>query len=231
MSAISFAGIECWHFVGWPAKNRKRVRFLMQNIAFFAAFLRICRIFGAILVKADKKIIRLLHILLAWGMMYVNIFYGFQEADVNRREARETAFKLIYELGFHGFSSTDELTSVVEESALPDIYTQGEDAPAAVCGEESAYILAVVRGIAEHVAEIDGMIEKYAKNWKVSRLSRVTRAILRLAVYEIFHMDGIPSGVSANEAVELAKKYESKEASVFINGVLGSVIREEKKTV
>ncbi len=85
-----------------------------------------------------------------------------------------------------------------------------------------AYITRLVTGVNEHAAELDGYIAKYAKNWKFSRIPLVASAIMRVAMYEILYMPDIPHGASINEAVEIAKKYETPETVKFINGILGS---------
>ena len=74
----------------------------------------------------------------------------------------------------------------------------------------------------EHAAELDGYIAKYAKDWKFSRIPLVASAIMRVAMYEILYMQDIPNGAAINEAVEIAKKYETPETVKFINGILGS---------
>ena len=73
--------------------------------------------------------------------------------------------------------------------------------------------------------QIDSVISKNIRGWNMQRISKVTLALLRLSVYEILFDDTIPAGVSANEAVELAKKYGGKDDAPYINGVLSSVIK------
>ena len=77
--------------------------------------------------------------------------------------------------------------------------------------------------------ELNDAIERNAKGWKLSRLSRMTKAVLRLAIYEMRYVDDVPVGVAINEAVALDKVYDTDEAASFINGVLGSIAREGKK--
>ena len=84
-----------------------------------------------------------------------------------------------------------------------------------------------MRGVDEHGAELDGYIEKYAKGWKFSRLDRVASAIMRVAMYEVLYMPDVPNAAAINEAVEIAKKYETPETVKFINGILGSFSRQE----
>ncbi len=86
------------------------------------------------------------------------------------------------------------------------------------------YVETTFNGIIEHRKEIDEKIKENIKGWKLERLSKVSLAVLRLAVYEILFSD-IPESVAINEAVELAKVYDTDEAPSFINGVLGAISR------
>ena len=95
--------------------------------------------------------------------------------------------------------------------------------------ENADYIRAVVKGVATHVDELDGAIERNAKGWKLNRLSRMTKAVLRLAIYEMRYVSDVPVGVAINEAVALDKIYDTEEAAAFINGVLGAVAREKQE--
>ena len=89
------------------------------------------------------------------------------------------------------------------------------------------YLGQVARGLGEHLIELDFYIEKYAKDWKVGRISRVAVAIMRVSMYEILYVPEVPGSVAINEAVEMAKKYEEPDTVSFINGILGSFIRGE----
>lgn len=95
--------------------------------------------------------------------------------------------------------------------------------------KQKQYICRLVSGVAEHAAELDADIEKYAKGWRFERISLVASAIMRVAMFELLYMPDIPHGVAINEAVQIAKKYESPEVVRFINGILGSFLREEIK--
>ena len=77
--------------------------------------------------------------------------------------------------------------------------------------------------------ELDHYICQYSHGWKINRISRTAWAVLRCAMYEILYMPDIPDGVAINEAVEIAKKYETPEVVKFMNGILGSFLREEVK--
>ena len=76
--------------------------------------------------------------------------------------------------------------------------------------------------------EIDILIEKYLKNWKLSRLSVITLSILRLAVFEMLYNDDIPENIAINEAIELAKEFDADDMPAFINGVLGNISRNKE---
>lgn len=104
-----------------------------------------------------------------------------------------------------------------------------EDELYAVCPDDRQldYITRLVTGVSEHAAELDGYIEKYSVGWKFGRISRIASAIMRVAMFEVLYMPDIPDKAAINEAVELAKSYESPETAPFINGLLGSFYREE----
>ena len=99
-----------------------------------------------------------------------------------------------------------------------------EKAPGAA---QTEYIRSIVSGVAEHAPELDGYIAKYAKGWSFDRIPLVASAIMRVAMYESLYRSDIPTRVAVNEAVEIAKKYETPETVKFINGILGSFVRGE----
>ena len=85
------------------------------------------------------------------------------------------------------------------------------------------YFLEIINGVLNSQKEIDELIEKNTKGWKLDRIAKMDLPILRVAIYEIKHREDIPVGVSINEAVEIAKKYGSKDSARFINGLLGQI--------
>ena len=144
-----------------------------------------------------------------------------------RNTAREIAIHLSYELSF----TSKQIDDLLDERLTKEAF--------AVLGEEDAlyqevpnakqaeYIRRLVKGVDEHAAELDGYIEKYSKGWKFSRIPLVASAIMRVAMFEVLYMQDIPNGVAINEAVEIAKKYETPETVKFMNGILGTFVREE----
>ena len=148
---------------------------------------------------------------------------------MTRNTAREIATHLAYELSFTDLSVEAFLDARLSEENFEalaqecEIYTDQPNA------KQVQYIRRLVSGVAEHAAELDTYIEKYAQGWRFERISLVASAIMRVAMYEILYMPDIPNGVAINEAVEIAKKYESPEVVRFLNGILGSFLRAEVK--
>ena len=130
---------------------------------------------------------------------------------MTRRQAREQAFILIFEKSFHPEITVEELISMAVEAR----YLQTD---------EFAVLLANTAD--ERQPEIDSIIEKNAIGWKKDRISRVSLSLLRLALCEMLFIEEVPTNVSINEAVELAKLYASQEDAAFIYGVLGTTARQ-----
>mgnify|MGYP003313000984 CR=1 FL=1 len=87
------------------------------------------------------------------------------------------------------------------------------------------YIDKVVAGVANRVEDLNDVISRYSIGWDISRISRLTRCILQLAIFEILYVEDVPEGVAASEAVRLAKKYDGDDTGAFVNGILGSFAR------
>ena len=148
---------------------------------------------------------------------------------MTRNTAREIAMHLAFELSFTDLPIGEFLDQYLSEEKFAelapecDVYAQRPNA------RQETYIRRLVSGVAEHAAELDAYIEKYAKGWRFERISLVASAIMRVAMYEMLYMADIPAGVAINEAVEIAKNYETPEVVKFINGILGSFARGELK--
>ncbi len=91
--------------------------------------------------------------------------------------------------------------------------------------QQLRYIDSVVSGVANRTEDLNGEIRKYSIGWDVSRISRLTRCVLQLAIYEILYVEDVPTGVAISEAVRLAKKYDGDDTGAFVNGILGSFAR------
>ena len=144
-----------------------------------------------------------------------------------RNTAREIAIHLSYELNFSGKTAEELLDQRLTAAAFAELAEEEDLYREAPNAKQAAYIRRLVRGVVEHGAELDGYIEKYAKGWKFSRIPLVASAVMRVAMYEVLYMPDVPNAAAINEAVEIAKKYETPETVKFINGILGSFSRQE----
>ena len=136
-----------------------------------------------------------------------------EERTMSRREAREAILSVLFSYGYTPEKSASEL----EAERVRDFD-----------GREDPYIPAATEGVLAHLAEIDALINASAVGWSLSRISRVSLAILRLACYEMLYRPEIPTLVSLDEAVELSKKYDDENAYSFINGVLNRAMQSEE---
>ena len=93
-------------------------------------------------------------------------------------------------------------------------------------GNEKQYIISLVNGVFERREELDGYISRYSHGWKISRISRTALGVLRCAMYEILYMPDIPAAASINEAVELDKRFDDPDTVSFVNGILGSFMKD-----
>ena len=134
---------------------------------------------------------------------------------------------MIFEMDFTG----EESGPLLEKRLEPENFTalSGEDKlyETIPAEQDAAYIRRVTAGVSQHMAELDTYIERYSVGWKFGRISRIVTCILRLAMFEILYMQAVPNSAAINEAVELAKRYDTQEAASFINGILGSFVRKE----
>ncbi len=132
------------------------------------------------------------------------------KGKMTRREEREQAFILVFQQLINR-NTIEEIIDAAEESAEVRIAEFAER---------------LASGVEENNAVVDDKIEKNIRGWSMTRLSKVSFALLRVAIYEMMFVDSIPVSVSINEAVDLAKKYGGADDAPFINGVLGSVAKE-----
>jgi transcription antitermination factor NusB len=146
---------------------------------------------------------------------------------MTRNTAREIAVHLSYEMNFTDRPVNELLDSRLNAETFSTLAGEDELYAEAPGSKEAAYIRRLVSGVREHAAELDSYIAKYSVGWDFARIPMVASAIMRVAMYEILYMPDIPNGVSINEAVEIAKKYETPETVRFINGILGSFVRRE----
>ena len=145
---------------------------------------------------------------------------------MSRTTARAAAMQMIFEKISGGQGGEDTLKMVYDElreDGLPGVTVIGRKEPDE---EDREYITAALEGVMAHREEIDEMIEKTAKGWSIDRMSLVDLTILRLAVWEILYADDVPGSVSIAEAMELTERFSDPEDKSFVNGILGTVLRE-----
>ena len=144
-----------------------------------------------------------------------------------RNQAREIAVHLAYELSFTDRTPEELLEERLSSESFSRLAGEDELYAKAPNASQKKYISEIVLGVADHGPELDAFIAKYAKGWKFERIPLVASAIMRVAMYEILYCADIPNSVAINEAVEIAKHYETDETVKFINGILGSFVRGE----
>jgi len=146
---------------------------------------------------------------------------------MKRTTAREIAVRLCFAVSENPSDPEELLSLTFSEEYYSSLQAEDELYQSKPNKKQLDYITRLVTGIAEHSAELDGYIEKYAVGWRFGRISRTAVAIMKVAMFEVLYMPDIPDRASINEAVELAKGYEPPETVSFINGILGSFSRSE----
>ena len=133
---------------------------------------------------------------------------------MSRKTAREVTMKLAFARMFDG-ECEETYQEVLDKSGINEAPTE----------EDICYSQEVLKGIEEHEAEIDALIDEIAIGWRIERMPKVDLSVLRVAIYEMVYRDDIPHGVSINEAVELAKQFGGERSSAYINGMLGTLAK------
>lgn len=131
---------------------------------------------------------------------------------MSRKSDRKHAFNLIFQLPFHEQIDVDKVSARYYEGLVNDTNI------------DKTFVEKKFKGVIENQKAIDEYIGNASEGWDFSRLSKVDIAIMRLAVYELMFDEDVPTKVSINEAVELAKDFSSNEAPSFINGILGKIV-------
>ena len=132
----------------------------------------------------------------------------FDMSVIKRREARELVIALLFETEF----KDGEVASEIYE-----LSAENRDIP------DDDYIKRAYFGVCENKEKIDELIGNCSRGWKTNRLTRLSRSVMRLAVYEMLFEEKIPNSVAINEAIELTKKFDDPKAKAFVNGVLNAV--------
>ena len=145
---------------------------------------------------------------------------------MSRTTARSAAMQMIFEKVSGGQGGEDTLKMVYDElreNGIPGERAVGKKEPDE---EDRAYISDAFNGVMDHQDELDEIIGKTAKGWPLDRMSLVDLTILRLAVWEILYNPDVPANVSVAEALELTERYSDPDDKPFVNGILGTIVRE-----
>lgn len=144
---------------------------------------------------------------------------------MTRANARELAVHLIYSLGFTGEEPDVVVATRLEKEYYKLLSEENEVYEERPSRAQLAYIDNVVAGVTNRQDMLNEEIQKYSIGWDVSRISRLARSVMQLAIFEILFAEDVPTGVAVSEAVRLAKKYDGDDTGAFVNGILGSFAR------
>lgn len=136
---------------------------------------------------------------------------------MSRRMARELAFQILFQVDIGRIPWEDALKMTMDENEIPK--------------HSEVFLEELVSGVMDKLQEVDYLLTRSSEEWPLQRMASTDRNILRLAVYEILHQKDIPVEVTVNEAVEIAKKYGEEDSGRFVNGVLGTIIKELQKQI
>ncbi len=147
-----------------------------------------------------------------------------------RRRAREIALQVLFSLDLNpGVTPAQALAQFWHDF----VYESRPEDPAADADpprEVVSFAETLVGGTVENLAELDGIIQRASKNWRLERMARVDRNVLRLATYELRYVPEVPAKVVINEAIEVAKRYGASESPAFVNGLLDRISQELKRS-
>ena len=144
---------------------------------------------------------------------------------MTRANARELAVHLIYSQGFTGDEPDVVVATRLEKEYYKLLSQENEVYEERPSRAQLAYIDNVVAGVANRQDMLNAEIQKYSIGWDVSRISRLARSVMQLAIFEILYVEDVPTGVAVSEAVRIAKKYDGDDTGAFVNGILGSFAR------
>jgi N utilization substance protein B len=149
-----------------------------------------------------------------------------KERTMTRANARELAVHLIYGRDFTGEEPEQVVATRLNKEYYAKLSSENQVYSERPSRAQMAYIDTVVAGVANRAEELNAQIQKYAIDWDVSRISRLARTIMQLAIFEILYVEDVPTGVAISEAVRMAKMYDGNDTGAFVNGILGAYARD-----
>lgn len=144
---------------------------------------------------------------------------------MTRANARELAVHLIYGREFTGDEPEEVVAARLDKDYYGKLATENQVYTERPNRAQRAYIDLVVAGVANRTDELNAYIQKYSIGWDVSRISKLARTVMQLAIFEILNLDDVPTGVAISEAVRIVKMYDGDETGAFVNGILGAFAR------
>lgn len=150
---------------------------------------------------------------------------------MTRANARELAVHLIYGREFTGEEPQQVVATRLEKEYYSNLAQENQVYSDRPSKAQMAYIDNVVSGVANRTEELNVKIQQYAIGWDISRISKLARTILQLAMFEILYVEDVPTGVAISEAVRMAKMYDGDDTGAFVNGILGSFARAQTTEV
>ena len=144
---------------------------------------------------------------------------------MTRGNARELAVHLIYGRAFTGEEPEQVVSTRLDKEYYEQLKEENEVYSDRPSRAQLRYIDTVVSGVANREEELNAQIRKFSIGWDISRISKLARCILQLAIFEILYVEDVPTGVAVSEAVRIAKKYDGDDTGSFVNGILGSFAR------
>lgn len=144
---------------------------------------------------------------------------------MTRADARELAVHLIYAREFTGEEPEVVVATRLNKQYYPLLSEENALYAERPSKAQTAYIDCVVAGVANRKDELNEIIRQYSIGWDVTRISRLTLAVMQLAIFEILYIKDVPTGVAISEAVRIAKIYDGNDTGSFVNGILGSYAR------
>lgn len=145
---------------------------------------------------------------------------------MTRGNARELAVHLIYAREFTGEEPEKVVSARLEKEYYAKLADENQVYADRPSRAQVAYLDNVVSGVANRSQELDEIIQQYSIGWDVSRISKLARTIMQLAIFEILYVPDVPTGVAISEAVRIAKLYDGDDTGAFVNGILGAFARQ-----
>ena len=150
---------------------------------------------------------------------------------MTRANARELAIHLIYSRYFTGEEPKDIIGVRLDKNYYNKLSEENQVYTQMPSAAQKAYLDTVVSGVADREDELNDVIRQFSIGWDVTRISKLARSVMQLAIFEIRYLDDVPTGVAISEAVRIAKLYDGDDTGAFVNGILGAFARSRDSEV